>query len=234
MPAGPLPAEEGLLALAERWARAEARVRALLAQAARGGDRRALLVEALALLRELRADALRAGPEVERAYAVALGAAALLLGRPDVVPARETGQRLGRALAGRLDKAAQTAAKGSRRAFATVTEDTLGEGAQDAVTALVDRDGARLGLAGYAAGVTRQAGRAAVSTGTAAALGDGLVTISSHGTRNPICIPLEGIVLPASGNLPPYHAGCQHVATPAGFTEGEHVEAMRAAVREAT
>jgi hypothetical protein len=233
MPAD-LPAEAKLLALAERWARAEARVRTLLAQAARGGDRRALLVEALALLRELRADALRAGPEVERAYAVALGAAALLLGRPDVVPARETGQRLGRALAGRLDKAAQAAGEGSREAFRAVTEENLGERAQDAVTGVTARDGARLAIGAYAAGVARQAARVAVSTGTAAALGDGLVRISSHGTRNPICIPLEGIVLPASGNLPPYHAGCQHVATPAGFTEGEHVEAMRAAVREAT
>jgi hypothetical protein len=227
-----LPVEEGLLALAERWARAEAQVRALLAQAAQGGDRRALVVEALVLLQELRADALRAGPEVERAYAIAFGAAVLLLGRPGVAPARETGQRLGRALAGRLDRAAQTAAKGSRRAFATVTEDALAEGAQDAVTAVTARDGARLGLAGYAAGVTRQAGRVAVSTGTASALGDGLVTISSHATRNPICIPLEGVTLPASGNLPPYHAGCQHVATPSGFTIGEHVEAMREVVRE--
>lgn len=229
-----LPAEEGLLALTRRWARAEAQVRLLLAQAARGGDRRVLLTQALVLLQELRGDAQRAGPALEAAYTVAFTAVALLLDRPDVA-ASEAARDQGRALAARLDRAARTASEGSREAFRTVTAENLPEASRDATVALVARDGARLSLAGYVAGVTRQAGRVAVSTGTAAALGeDGLVTISSHGTQNPICVPLEGVTLPASGNLPPYHAGCQHVATPAGFTEGEHVEAMRAAVREAT
>jgi hypothetical protein len=231
MPAD-LPAEAALLALARRFDTVERRVRQLVAQATQGGDRRALLTEALELLQGLRRDeAQRAGGEVERTYMAAFLAVGLLLDLPDV-PAPEAARDLGRALAARLDRAAQAAEEGSRRAFATVTEDNLGEGAQDAVTALVARDGARLALGGYAAGVTRQAGRVAVSTATAAALGDGLVTISSHGTQNPICVPLEGVTLPASGNLPPYHPGCQHVATPAGFTEGEHVEAMREVVRD--
>jgi hypothetical protein len=231
MPAD-LPAEAALLALARRFDVVERRVRALLARAARGGDRRALLTQALVLLQELRGDAQRAGPAVERAYVVAFGAVALLLDLPDV-PAREAARDLGRALAARLDRAAQTAAEGSRTAFASTVEDNLAEGAQDAVTAFTARDGARLALGGYAAGVARQAARQAVSTGTATALGeDGLVTISSHGTRNPICVPLEGITLPASGNLPPYHAGCQNVATPSGFTIGEHVDAMQEAVRD--
>jgi hypothetical protein len=167
---------------------------------------------------------------VERSYAVAFGAVALLLDLPDV-PAPEAARDLGRALAARLDRAAQTAEEGSRTAFATVTEANLAQGAQTATTALVARDGARLSLGGYVAGVTRQAGRVAVSTGTAAALGeDGLVTISSHGTRNPICVPLEGVTLPASGNLPPYHPGCQHTATPAGFTIGELAAAQAEAI----
>jgi hypothetical protein len=223
-----LPAEAALLALARRFDTVERRVRQLLAQAARGGDRRALLVEALALLQELRADALRAGPELERAYVAAFGAVALLLGQPGVA-APEAARDAGRALTGRLDRAAQAAGQGSREAFRAVTEENLGERAQDAVTGVTARDGARLAIGAYAAGVARQAARVAVSTATTAALGDGLVTISSHGTRNPICVPLEGVTLPASGNLPPYHAGCQHVATPAGFTLGEHVEAMREA-----
>jgi hypothetical protein len=231
MPAD-LPAEAALLALAQRWARAEAQVRQLLARATRGGDRRALLTQALVLLQGLRGDAQRAGPELERTYMAAFLAVGLLLDLPDV-PAPEAARDQGRALAARLDRAAQTAEEGSRTAFATTTEDNLAQGAQDAVTGLVDRAGRRLALGGYVAGVTRQAGRVAVSTGTAAALGeDGLVTISSHGTQNPICVPLEGVTLPASGNLPPYHAGCQHVATPSGFTIGEHVDAMQEAVRE--
>jgi hypothetical protein len=231
MPAD-LPAEAALLALARRFDVVERRVRALLDRAVEGGDRRALLTQALVLLQELRGDAQRAGPELERTYMAAFGAVGLLLDLPDVA-APEAARDQGRALAARLDRAAQTAADGSRRAFATTVEDNLAEGAQDAVTAFTARDGARLALGGYVAGVTRQAGRVAVSTGTATALGeDGLVTISSHGTQNPICVPLEGVTLPASGNLPPYHAGCQHVATPSGFTIGEHVDAMQETVRE--
>lgn len=231
MPAA-LPAEEGLLVLARRVDTIDRRVRQLLTRAAQGGDRRVLLTQALELLHALRRDeAQRAGGEVERTYMAAFGAVALLLDLPDVA-APEAARDAGRALAARLDRAAQRAEEGSREAFRAVTEDDLGERAQDAVTALVARDGARLSLGAYTAGVARQAGRVAVSTATANALGDGLVTISSHGTRNPICIPLEGIELPASGQLPPYHGGCKHTATPAGFTEGEHVEAMRQAVRD--
>jgi hypothetical protein len=230
--ADPLPAEEELLALAARFEDAERQVRALLAEAVAGGDRRALLTEALQILVELRRFALRASPALERAYEASFRAVALLLGRPELQPSSEASYYLARSLTGRLDRAARTAQGGSRRAFATATEDNLGEAAQDAVTGLVDRAGHRLAIGAYTLGVVGQAARQAVSTGTAAALGDGLVTISSHGTQNPICVPLEGVTLPASGNLPPYHAGCQHVATPAGFTEGEHVEAMREVVRE--
>jgi hypothetical protein len=229
MPAD-LPAEAELLALAARFVDAERRVRALLAEAVAGGDRRALLTEALQILVELRRFALRASPMLERAYEAAFLAVAVLVGRPELRPSSEASYDLARSLTGRLDRAARTAQEGSRTAFATAAAATLAVASQDAVTALVDRAGHRLSLGGYAAGVTRQAGRVAVSTATAAALGDGLVTISTHGTVNPICVPLEGVTLPASGNLPPYHAGCQHVATPAGFTIGELAAAQAEAI----
>lgn len=228
-----LPAEAALLALARRFDVVERRVRQLLAQATRGGDRRALLTEALELLLELRRDAGEAGAEVERSYAVAFAAVALLLDLRDV-PAREASRDLGRALAARLDRAAQTAEEGSRRAFATTTEDNLAQGAQDAVTALVDRAGHRLSLGAYALGVAGQAARTATTAGTLGALsqrGDRVV-FSSHGTRHPACIELEGQTFPAdAAPRPPIHPGCAHTLTPDGYSEAALAAAQARAVR---
>lgn len=233
MPAA-LPAEEALLALAARFEDAERRVRALVAEAAQGGDRRALLVEALEILLALRGDAQRAGPELEAAYAAAFLAVGLLLDLPDV-PAPEAARDAGRALASRLDRAAQAAEEGSRTAFATVTEENLGERAQDATTALVARDGARLALGGYALGVAGQAARTATTAGTLGGLGaGGRVTYSSHGSRHPSCAELEGQTFPVdAAPRPPIHPGCAHTLTPDGFSEAALAAAQAEAVRAA-
>lgn len=221
-----LASEDELRALAARFADAERRIRALVAQAP-DGDRARLLREALLVLVELRRQAADATIAVEVAYAVAHGAVQQLLGRPVRLPDPAPVSRMGGGLARTLSKAVQTAQDGSRAAFRTVTSENVEEAAQDAVTALVARDGARLALAGYTDMQTATAGRRATSLGTRDALGPaGLVTISSHGTENPVCQPIEGKTYRADGDLPPFHAHCGHVATPAGYATDEHVEAL--------
>lgn len=221
-----LASEHDLTALARAFADAEARVRALVAQAP-DGDRRELLREALLILTELRRRLDDATIGVEVAYALAVGAVQQLQGRNIELPDPAPVTTIGGGLAKTLHDAVQTAQEGSRRAFRSVTPENVEDMAQRAVTAHVARNGARLALAGYADMQAATVGRRSTSIGTRDALGPtALVTISSHGTENPICRPLEGQTYRADGDLPPFHASCAHVASPAGFSTSEHIAAL--------
>jgi hypothetical protein len=222
-----LPVDDELDRLAAPFHAAERRIRALVAQAP-DGDRRALLIEALEILVELRRDTDAAGTitEVYLASAAAIG----VLQRRSVSVSPSGADDLGRSLAGQLDRSVRNAQEGVRIAIRTVTSETVADAAQTGVTAFVDRGGARRALGSYAEQLSRTLGRHAVSRGTTDALRAGaLVQVSRHGTENPICRPLEGAIIPATGNLPPYHGNCSHVASPIGFSVDEHVAAFRAA-----
>lgn len=209
----PLPGEALLLALAGRFAQAEARVRALVARAPEG-DRRSLLLEALAILHALRLDAQDAGPLVEEAYATSAGAVALLTGRPAATGARA--RDLGRSLAQQLDRGVVRAEEGSRQAFAAVRPDTVDEAQQAAVTAQVDRAGNRRPLGQVAGEAAETIARAATTRGVTDTLGpEGRVRFSSHGTTNPICKRFEGQTFAvASAPKPPLHPRCGHRLEP--------------------
>lgn len=220
-----LPAEADLRALARRFEESERRVRALVAEAI-DGDRRRLLREILLVLAELRT--LDVGQAVESAYVGAARAVNLLTkgepGNADVRAVRD----LAGSLAKKLDEGPQEAARRAREAIVSVTSDNLEDAQHEAVTAHVDDDGRRLPLGSYAAMETNTIGRHASSRGIRDAVGDGLVTISSHGTNVPVCIPIEGVTMPASSPLPPYHPGCGHTAYPAGFGQDSFLSAASA------
>ena len=203
----PPAGEADLGALSERFAQAEARVRALLAKAP-AGDRRKLLTEALAILVALRHEDTRM--PVIMAYLAAFRA----VRRGGVA---QDARDLAGSLALKLDRGARTASGAAREAFRTVTRENLEQIAATAVTAHVGKDGTRWPLGAYAEMQTRTIGRRATSRGTRHAVGAGFVEVSSHGTKNPICAELEGQQFPAeSAPEPPFHPNCQHVLIPVG------------------
>ena len=108
----PPAGEASLRALSERFADAEARIRALLAQAP-AGDRRELLTEALAILVALRREDAR-GP-VATAYLAAFKEAVGLARRR-----RAAVDDLAGSLALKLDRGARTASASAREAFSRV------------------------------------------------------------------------------------------------------------------
>jgi hypothetical protein len=221
MPGRELPAEDRLRALARRFAEGERRVRALVRDAAAGGDRRALLTAALAVLYELRQAAAEAPAHVAHAYAVSAAAVERLTGLPTPDPLRV--DDLGRSLWLKLDQALARAETGSRYVFASHIVD-IGEGELIAITARIDRRGRRYPLADEAESLTRTIGRHAVVRGTLDPLPpDAMVEIS--GGDCPICEPLQG-EQPA-GVAPPFHPKCECVATPIGYSVDEHAAAMR-------
>jgi hypothetical protein len=114
LPAG----ERDLRVLSERFAQAEARIRALLARAPEG-DRRKLLVEALAILIALRREDFRA--PVITAYLAAFRAVRRRGGRARAV------DDLAGSLAAKLDRGPQTAAIRVREAVRAVTADNVEE-----------------------------------------------------------------------------------------------------------
>ncbi len=208
---GPL---ELLVAFFER---VEALVRDLLGQAARGGDRRSLLTRALEALLVLRDLALGAGALVEEVFLRAAEHSVTQAGRigapvPDAVAARG----IAGPLVDRLDKAARSAAEGTREAMRTVTPENLPEAVRTSTTALVDRDGRRLLLGDYAQAVTVHASRQAETAGLVAGLEpEALVRFSRHGSTHPKCRPLEGQVFKVSvAPRPPIHPGCAHKLEP--------------------
>jgi uncharacterized membrane protein YgcG len=196
------PGEQELRALARRFEDTEARIRALISNAP-DGNRRALLTEALEALIALRRQDLAA--PVTAAYLAAFRAVRRG-GNPQAV------RDLSRSLAAKLDDAATTASDNTRAAFRAVTPDNLEELQHDAVTAHVDRVGKRWTLGAYAEMTASTIGRRASSRGTLDGVGPGgSVTVSSHGTNNPVCQPLEGKTFPAGrAPQPPFHANCKH------------------------
>lgn len=225
MSAGDLPAEAGLRALAQRFAVAERRVRALLVRAP-AGDRRELLHQALLHLLGLRKEAQAAAEQVEAAYAGAALAVHRLTGYPTPDPTRA--RELGRSLAAKLDRAVTTADLHARLAFATARAENLESAALDAVTARVARDGRRVPLGAEAAMLTSTIGRHAVSRGATDPLpADHLVTIYVQPTGDAPCHDLGGNYTASGVPLPPYHPSCQCVASP-GYTVEVFAAAMRA------
>lgn len=222
-----LPGEGDLQALARRFEESERRVRALVAQAPTG-NRRELLESILRELAGLRT--LAPGEAVEAAYVNAAKAVNLLTKGDPGEADRRAVRDLAGSLARKLDRAAQEASRRARSVLATVTEENLAEQSHEAVTGYVDEDGRRWALGHYAAMETSTTGRAASSRGIADAVGGGLVTISSHGTKVPVCIPIEGVTMPATSHLPPYHPGCAHTAIPAGFSSSSFQAAAQAVV----
>ena len=207
--------------LAARFADAERQIRDLVARAP-AGDRRTLLTRALAILAELtRQIAAAAIIGVEVAYAVAVGAAQLLTGRPVVLPDPAPVTALGGGLARRLTQAVRTAETNTREAIRTVTPVTIDAAADHAVTTPSGPREIDMLLGTLAEIQTTMIAERATSTGTRHGLGpDGLVRISTHGTINPICRPIEGRIVRADGDLPPYHAHCGHTAD-------DHARALR-------
>lgn len=217
-----LPAEDDLRALSERFNWAESRISALVRRAPTG-DRRALLLEALAILLVLRREAIGAGEHVERAYVIASLAVAHLTARP--APDGARAYDLGRSLAVQLDRAVRNVEAGTRRAVAIATADNLDAVTLDAIAARVVGASRRVSLSTETQQLTRTIGRSATSRATRDVLGDG-GTVEISGGSCGICEPLQGI---ASASLqPPFHANCGCAATPVGFTFEEHVAAMRA------
>lgn len=224
----PLPAELALTALAGRYAQADQQIRALVAQAPEG-DRAALLAQALAILTALRADNAAGGAVGATIYAYAVAALATrqLTGRPSPNPARALA--LGRGLQLGLDRGIVTAQDRTRAAFATATPDNAHEAAQDAVTARVDRAGARHGLGPEAAMRTTTVGRHAVVRATFDTI-DQDATVTIGGGSCPICIPRQGTFPAHAAPRPPFHPHCDCTASPADYSIGRYVGAMRQAV----
>lgn len=231
----PLPGELALTRLAGRFVVAEERIRQLLARAP-AGDRRRLLELALEVLLDLRREVTRSAVAgTLAAYATASLATSLLTGRP--APARARAHDLGRGLALGLTRALTSAEDGSRTAFATVSADRVWDAQREALTARVDRRGARQQLAAEATMRTSTVARHATSRATADTLGHGgLVTIEGGSgakcNMNGICDAFEGQTL-ALGDpgtrLPPYHPSCGHEAVPAGFDLADVAGAQREA-----
>jgi hypothetical protein len=196
------PGEADLRQLAGRFDYTERQIRGLLARAP-NGDRRAPLAAVLGLLVALRQLDMRR--PVIRAYLIAFTA----VGNGGEL--REP-RDLAASLHMKLDQAAVTASQHSRGALRTATADNLEETTQQAVTAYTDAQGKRWPLGAYASMETHTIGRHASSRGTLDAVGPrGHVTVSSHGTHNPICLPLEGETFPAAtAPQPPFHPHCKH------------------------
>ena len=228
-----LPAEAALLELVARYQDAERRIRALLAHAAEGGDRRALLREALLILAALRREAPAAGVALERAFLVSAGATAILLGQAIIFPSLDDVRGLAGSLVKQVTDALLNASEGSRRAFRAVTHETVDERSQDAVTALVTSDGRRLSLAVHVETTVVTLGAHGVTRGAVAALPPGaLVRFSSHRSANPICQPHEGKIFPVEdAPKPPLHTRCAHRLTPAHASVAELAQAMGEADR---
>lgn len=199
--------EADLRGIIKRFEEVEAEVRSLLVEAITG-NRDRLLGLAVTALNSLRSE--RVEDAVYLAYESAYdGAVEDIEAQRASAPGAET---LAESLSKKLADAVTEAEKRSKEAFPKVDQDNLTELSQDAVTGFVDEADRRWSLGAYAANEAHTLGRRATSRGVKAAAAGGLVRISSHGTKVPICIPLEGKVFPAtSAPEPPFHSGCQHM-----------------------
>ncbi|MEJ7786559.1 MAG: hypothetical protein WKF96_17290 [Solirubrobacteraceae bacterium] len=216
---GELPATARLDALAARFLEAELRVRGLLRQVL-DGDRRTLLVEALAVLLALRRDAHRASANVEYAYLISALAMQALTGRP-AVGTPVGGTALGARLAAYLDRLLVGADANARTAFATARPDNLADAEHLAVTGRIDRSGRRLTLAPEAEMLTRTSGVHAITRATRDNIGDAPATINFAPGSDAACHNGAG-----TGSYPPFHPNCRCLASPPGVTRAEHLAAM--------
>lgn len=200
------PGEADLRSIVARFEAVEAEVRSLLAEAT-VGDRERLLGKALTALGSLRGE--RVADAVYVAYDTAYDNAV-----EDIEAQRSSpgAERLAESLDEKLAAAVTEAEGRSKEAFPEVDQDNLEDLSQDAVTGFVDEADRRWAIGAYAAMEAHTLGRRATSRGVKDAAAGGLVRVSSHGTKVPICVPLEGKTFPAtSAPEPPFHEGCQHM-----------------------
>jgi hypothetical protein len=199
LPAAP-SGEANLRALSERFSEAEARIRALVAQAPEG-DRRKLLTEALSILVTLRREDFR-GP-VHAAYFAAFK--------------RRGGDRpvdLAGSLAKRLDRGAQLASVNARQAFRAVSAENTTEMTVAAVVAHVDERGTRWPLGAWATMNTETIGRQASSRGLSDAVGSGGKVVIEVG-ECAFCQDFAGEAVVGEDPLPPFHPSCTCTASAA-------------------
>jgi hypothetical protein len=191
--------EADLRALSERFAQAEARIRALLAQAP-AGDRRKLLTEALAILVALRREDAR-GP-VAVAYLAAFKESAGLARRR-----RAAVDDLAASLALKLDRGAQTASASAREAFSRATADNLEEMVANGTTAHIGGRGTRWPLGAWATLNTETIGRQASTRGVVDAVGAGGKVVIDVGECG-YCAGFAGEAVAGEDPLPPFHPSC--------------------------
>jgi hypothetical protein len=206
MPAEP-PGEAGLRALSERFARAEARIRALVAGAPEG-DPRKLLTEALTILLALRR--LDARDPIATAYLAAFGS---VVGGPARRRRARTDDLAG-SLALRLDRGAQTAYASAREAFARASPDNLEQVRATATTAHVDSRGTRWPLGAWAYMNTTTIGRQASTRGVVDAVGAGAKLIVEVSGCS-YCETFAGEAIVGEDPLPPFHPSCTCTASAA-------------------
>lgn len=189
------------------FAAVERLIRHLVGLAARGGDREALLLEALEALDRL-LEAVTTVPELTEEAFIAAVAEVL----PDGAPLHELtpeAEEAGRRLEERLTEATETARERIPEAIRSVTPENLEERAQDATTALRTEDGRRLQLGRYAEAVGRHELQRIFNEGAVSVLDE--VRFSAHGTIHPACKPHEGRVYASDeAPVPPLHPGCNH------------------------
>lgn len=196
MPAQP-PGEQDLRDHAMRFVRVEGFIVGMLAEAIH--SRRFATGQALIRLNQLRALDHRA--PVVTAY---------LHEHPNGLP--DAVRALAGALAKRLDNAITTTMDSVRAVFPIVTMDNLEQSSIDATTAAVDRAGTRWTLGRWAEMQTQTTGRTATSMGITDAVGEGgMVNIEVSGCS--YCETFAGQATVGSDPLPPFHPGCQCIAT---------------------
>lgn len=216
-------ADQVLLELAQL----EALLRALVARAAAGGDRRALARSAGLRIAELRrtAPAAAAAAAVAAYTAAAAAVAELLRSSAPVGTARIAGRA-----AGLIDQALRTVDGHAREAIRVVTLDDLAERQADAVTAkIAARTARRIPLTVRCEVIVHDNVRTATSAGTTDAAiraGRPRVVVSSHGSKHNFCKRLEGHEISALAGQPPYHARCSHFVMPTGVSEAEFADAL--------
>jgi hypothetical protein len=196
--------EANLRALARRFEEAEQRIRGL-AGAAVNGDRRNLLLAALAILIALRQEDFRR--PVITAYIAAFTAVG---NGGDLRPPRD----LAGSLAHKLDRGAQRASQAVRATFPRVREDNLEEMSDMAVLAHVDERGTSWSLGRWAEMNTSTIGRGATSRGLADALGEGGGFRVEVGECQRCRELFAGTLVVGQDPLPPGHPSCTCVAKP--------------------
>ncbi len=231
----PLPLDEHVQRAMGPVQGLDARVQALVREAATGGGRHALAAIASGILTTAR---LSMPPALQAAtlavYLLAADAVRLLLERPGM-PLPAGGDQVAARGVALIDRALKLAERNAVQAIRDVTADNLDDQLVAAVTARVAAGtGARWPIEAYARMVVTTSTTRAVNAGTADMLtvvGHTKVKVSSHGSRHPFCRVMEGREIGVDAQLPPWHAGCKHFVAPTGFTTDQHAKALDRAGR---